>query len=97
MDENYEDKVYQGANAPVLFTPYIRGTINRELHTLHTRHRLNIPHRHHIYTILTIYLTWRLLRLIRPQLVVPLTVLFAGNLPVPGCGIKAEVPQMLLQ
>jgi len=32
-----------------------------------------------------------------PQPVVPLAVLFTGNLPVLGCGVKASMPQVLLK
>jgi len=45
----------------------------------------------------TIHLSWKLTRPVMPQPVVPPAVLFTGNLPVLGCGIKTEVPQVFLQ
>ena len=68
------------------------------LHKLHTRHRHNIHHSCHIYTILEIiHLTWKLTGSVKPQPVVPLAVLFTGNLPVLGGGVEADMPQVLLQ
>ena len=50
-----------------------------------------------IFTLsLIIHLTWKLTGPVKPQPVVPLAMLFPGNLPVPGSGIKADVPQVLL-
>ena len=44
-----------------------------------------------------IHLTWKLTSPVKPQPVVPLAVLFTGNLPVLGCGIKTEVSKVFLQ
>jgi len=51
-----------------------------------------------IFTLsLIIHLTWKLTVSVKPQPVVPLAVLFSGNLPVLGGGVEADVPQVLLE
>ena len=51
-----------------------------------------------IFTLsLIIHLNWKLTGPIKPQSVIPLAVLFTSNLAVPGGGIKADVPKVLLQ
>ena len=42
-----------------------------------------------------IHLNWKLTGPVKPQPVVPLAVLFSGNLPVLGSGVEAGMTQVL--
>ena len=51
-----------------------------------------------IFTLsLVIHLLRELSGPVKPQPVVPMAMLYSGDLPVPGGGVEANMPQVLMQ